>query len=158
MRLPAVAIAAAFACGIALRLHPAAPSHAESILFLSSCIIATLALILTGIALTKIGQLIPAAIVALFIWAMLGFLGACVAGQTRSALNVGTLVQQGRLSLQTPLRWHGLLRDEPSKLPWGYGLEIELTGVEYEGGLLPVQGGLRASFPSRPNELPLPEL
>jgi hypothetical protein len=35
MRLPAVAIAAAFGCGIALGLHPAVASHVTSVLFLS---------------------------------------------------------------------------------------------------------------------------
>src|SRR5205807_6137144 len=58
----------------------------------------------------------------------------------------------------SPLRWHGHLRDEPAKLPWGYGLEIDLSGVEFERASLPVQGGLRASFTPRPEQAPMPEL
>jgi competence protein ComEC len=158
MRLPAVAIAAAFACGIALGLHPVLASNATSVLLLSSCFLASLVLILTGIALTRIGQLIPAAVVSFFTWVLLGFLGVCVAEQPRSPNHVTPLVEQGRLSLETPLRWHGRLRDEPTKLPWGYGLEIDLTGVEFQGALLSVEGGLRASFTRQPSESPLPEL
>ncbi len=158
MRLPAVAIAAAFACGIALGLHPVLASNATSVPLLSSCFLASLVLILTGIALTRIGRLISAAVVSLFTWVLLGSLGVCVAEQPRSPDHVTSLVEQGRLSLETPLRWHGRLRDEPTKLPWGYGLEIDLTGVEFRGALLPVEGGLRASFTRQPSESPLPEL
>ena len=158
MRLPAVAIAAAFACGIALGLHPVAASNATSIFLLSSCFLASLVLILIGIALAGIGRLIPAAVVSLFTWVLLGFLGVCVAEQPRPPDHVTSLVERGRLSLETPLRWHGRLRDEPTKLPWGYGLEIELTGIEFQGALLRVEGGLRASFTRQPDESPLPEL
>ena len=52
----------------------------------------------------------------------------------------------------------GTLRDEPAKLPWGYGLQINLSGVEFEGAALPVQGGLRVSFAPHPAQAPLPEL
>jgi competence protein ComEC len=158
MRLPAVAIAAAFACGTALGLHPVAASNATSIFLLSSCFIASLFLILIGSAAAGIGRLFPAAVISLSTWVLLGFLGACVAEQPRPSDHVTSLVEQGHLSLQTPLRWHGRLRDEPTKLPWGYGLEIELTGVEFQGAQLAVEGGLRASFTQQPDESPLPEL
>jgi hypothetical protein len=158
MRLPAVAIAAAFACGIALGLHPVVASNATSVFLLSSCFLVSLVLILAGIALARIGRLIPAAVVSLCTWVLLGFLGACVSEQSRPPNHVTSLVEQGRLPLQTPLRWHGRMRDEPTKLPWGNGLEIELTGVEFQGVLLAVEGGLRASFTRQPDESPLPEL
>ena len=57
-----------------------------------------------------------------------------------------SLVEQGLLPLKTPLRWHGHLRDEPIRLPWGYGYEIEISGVELEGTLRSARGGLRLSF------------
>ena len=93
MRLPAVAISAAFACGIALGLHPVAASNATSIFLLSSCFLASLVLILTGIALTGVRRLIPAAVLSLFTWVLLGFLGACVAEQPRPAAQ--TLAAEG---------------------------------------------------------------
>ena len=63
-----------------------------------------------------------------------------------------SVVDTGRVDLKTPLRWHGRLRDEPARLPWGYGYEIELTGVEYEGSLVPARGGLRVSFSESPGQ------
>jgi competence protein ComEC len=89
---------------------------------------------------------------------LLGFLAACVAEQPLPTNHVTSFIQQGRLSLQSPLRWHGRLRDEPTKLPWGYGIEIDLTAVEFQGAPLPTQGGLRLSFTPHPEETPLPEL
>ncbi|MGC1417075.1 MAG: DNA internalization-related competence protein ComEC/Rec2, partial [Candidatus Acidiferrum sp.] len=89
---------------------------------------------------------------SLLSWFLLGALGAGIADQPRPADYVLSLVNAGRVSLRTPLRWHGRLRDEPARLPWGYGYEIELTGVEYEGSFVPARGGLRVSFTENPEE------
>jgi len=56
------------------------------------------------------------------------------------------------------LRWYGQLRDEPDRLPWGYGYEIELSGVEFEGQLQSAQGGLRLSYSTHPGQPLPPEL
>jgi hypothetical protein len=64
------------------------------------------------------------------------------------------LVEQGRLPLKTPLQWHGHLRDEPTRLPWGYGYEIELSGAEFEEALHVARGGLRVSFTAHPEGMP----
>jgi len=58
-------------------------------------------------------------------WELLGFLGAWVAEQPRPVNHVTSLLEQKPLSLESPLRWHGRLRDEPAKLPWGYGLAAQ---------------------------------
>ncbi|HEV2196452.1 MAG TPA: DNA internalization-related competence protein ComEC/Rec2 [Candidatus Acidoferrum sp.] len=158
MRLPAVAIAAAFASGIALGLHPMVLPHVTSVIFLSVCLLGALVLIVAGLALASMERLFPAATVSLLSWSLLGFLGACVAQQPRQENHVISLLEQKRLSLESPLRWQGRLRDEPAKLPWGYGLEIDLAGVEFEGAAIPVQGGLRVSFTPHPEQAPLPEL
>lgn len=158
MKLPAVAIATAFAGGIALGLYPLVVPHVTSRFFLSVCFAASLVLIVAGLAVARIECLFPAAAISLLAWASLGFLGACVAEQPRPANHVTSLLEQGRLSLQTPLRWHGRLRDEPAKLPWGHSLEIDLSEVEFEGAALPVQGGLRVSFTAHPEQAPLREL
>jgi competence protein ComEC len=99
-----------------------------------------------------------AAAASLLCWIFLGCLGACVAEQPRSADHILSLEEQGRIRLGTPLRWHGHLRDEPARLPWGNGYEIELSGIEFEGELLPAQGGLRLSFSTHPDRLLPPEL
>jgi len=57
MRLPAVAIAAAFAGGIALGLHPVVARNASSYTLLSYFFMATAIVILTGILLARVGQL-----------------------------------------------------------------------------------------------------
>src|SRR2546426_12583964 len=117
MRLPAVAIAAAFASGILLGLHPAVARNAASSLLLSISFVAIAVLILTGIFLVRIGRHFLAAVASLLSWAMLGFLGVCIEEQPRDADHVISLVERGLLPLKTPLRWHGHLRDEPTRLP-----------------------------------------
>ena len=155
MKLPAVAIAAAFASGIALGLHPLVARHASSLAFLSLSFVVVALLVTTGMVLLKLGRLFLAAAASLLCWIFLGCLGACVAEQPRPANHVISLVEERGVSLGTPLRWHGHLRDEPARLPWGYGYEIELSGVEFEGELQSTKGGLRLSFTTHPDQ-PLP--
>jgi len=158
MRLPAVAISAAFASGILLGLHPAVARNASSSLLLSILFAGITVLLLTGILFVRIGRHSLGAVASLLCWVMLGFLGVCIAEQPRDADHVISLMERGQLPVRTPLRWRGHLRDEPTRLPWGYGYEIELSGVEIEGALQPARGGLRLSFTARPDGEPLPEL
>ena len=158
MRLPAVAIVAAFASGIVLGLHPAVARNASSYILLSSLFLLVAFFVLVGILLLRIGYLFPATIASLLGWVLLGFLGVCIAELPRDANHVISLVEQSRISLKTPLRWRGHLRDEPTRLPWGYGYEIELTGVEFEGAFHPARGGLRLSFTAHPEGPVPPEL
>jgi competence protein ComEC len=158
MRLPAVAIAAAFACGIVFGLRPTVARHASSLVLLLILFGLSTLLILSGILLVRGGRLLSASLTSLFSWISLGLLAACIAQQPRSADHVLSLIEQHRLPMKTPLRWHGRLRDEPARLPWAYGYEIELSAIEFEGMLHPVQGGLRLSFTppsetSRPPDL-----
>ena len=109
MKLPAVAIAAAFAGGVALGLHHAVVPHVTSRFFLGLCFAASVVLILAGLALARIESLFPAATISLLSWTLLGFLGACVAEQPRPANHLTSLLEQKGLSLGSPLRWHGLI-------------------------------------------------
>ena len=145
MRLPAVAIAAAFACGILLGLYPAVARNAASLHLLSFSFLTIVVLILAGLFLVRLGRLFLAVIASLLSWVLLGFLGICIAQQPWNSDHVISLIEQGRLPLKTPLRWHGHLRDEPTRLPWGYGYEIEISGVEFAEALHPAGGGLRLS-------------
>jgi competence protein ComEC len=158
MRLPAVAIAVAFAGGILLGLHPAVARNASSHTLLFSFFTFIVVLLLAGIILLRIGRLFLATFASLLSWALLGFLGVCVAEQPRDANHVISLVEHGHLPRKTPLRWHGHLRDEPTRLPWGYGYEIELSGVEFEEALHSTRGGLRLSFTTHPEVAPPPDL
>jgi hypothetical protein len=91
VRLPAVAIAAAFACGIVLGLHLSVVRNASSVLLLSAGFAAGLAFIFTGIVLVRFGCLFPAAVISLFSWTVLGFLGACIAEQPLPGNHVTSL-------------------------------------------------------------------
>jgi competence protein ComEC len=155
MKLPAVPIAALFAGGIALGLSPFIAPHATSNAFLVICFVWAGASLLAGFLLVKLNRLFPAAAASCICWMVLGVLGACLAEQPRPRHHVLSQIESGRLALKSPLRWHGQLRDEPTKLPWGYGYEIALSGVEYEGAWIPVTGGLRLSFTTHPQQ-PLP--
>jgi competence protein ComEC len=158
MRLPAIAIAAALACGIALGLHPSIAGSTSSRVLLLFSFLGTVLLVSAGITLLKFERLFSAFASSLLSWVSLGFIGAVISEQPRAADHVTSLVEQGQISLQTPLRWHGYLRDEPARLPWGYGYEIELSGVDYEGVLQPAQGGLRLNFAADLEGLGPPEL
>lgn len=158
MKVPAVAMAAAFACGIALGLWPPMAQASTSRLWLTAGFVLGGALLLAGMLLA-ITNSVPAAVAtSVLCWVLLGIVGAWIGEQPLPSNHILNLMQAERIDLRSPLKWHGWLRDEPQKLPWGYGLEIELTGVDYANALVPVCGGLRLSFSPRPNDPPLPDL
>jgi len=70
MRLPAVAIAAAFTCGIALGLHPAVGRNASSLILLAFPFALAAVLVEAGIALLRIGRLFPAAAASFLSWVL----------------------------------------------------------------------------------------
>jgi competence protein ComEC len=158
MRLPAVAIAALFACGVVLGQAPWFAERVSSQVYLAIGFVSTGLLICAGIVLARIGRLFPAVAVSVFSWIILGLLGTGIANQPRPADYVLSLVDAGHVDLKTPLRWHGRLRDEPARLPWGYGYEIELSGVEYDGSLVGARGGLRVSFSESPEQTAAPDV
>ncbi len=156
MKLPAVALAVLFACGVVLGQAPWFSQRVSAHLYIVIGFACASLLIFAGVCLVKVGRLFPAAASSLLSWFLLGVLGAGIADQPRPTDYVLSLVNEGRVSLRTPLRWHGRLRDEPARLPWGYGYEIELTGVEYVGSFVSARGGLRVSFTDNPEETHTP--
>ena len=158
MRLPAVAIAALFACGVVLGQTSRFAERVSSHVYLAIGFVSVSILICAGLVLAKIGRLLPAATLSILSWILLGALGAGIANQSRPADYILSVVEAGRVELKTPLQWHGRLRDEPARLPWGYGYEIGLTGVEYEGSLVPARGGLRVSFSESPGQVAAPDV
>ena len=154
MRLPAVAIVATFACGVVLGRSDWLTQRASSPSWLVAGFIAGAVLIGIGIFAAARNRLWPATPLSTIAWLILGVLTVGIAEQPRAASHVLSLVEAGRLNLKTPLRWHGALRDEPARLPFGYGYEVELSGVEYQGRLLTTNGGLRVSFTPEPGQAP----
>ena len=158
MKLPAVAIAASFTCGIVLGLSKAFAHAGSSHSFLLGCTLLAGLSILTGVVLLRFNYVTVSATVSLVAWIALGVLSASMAQQPLPPDHVVRLVDSGQLDLRSPLRWHGTLRDEPARLPWGYGYEIELTGVDYRGTTAVVHGGMRLSFTPHTGEHELPVL
>jgi competence protein ComEC len=158
VRLPAVALATLFAGGIALGLYSPVAQFALSQTFLLSCFLAAACLLFAGLFLVSLRRLGLAASAAAMIWILLGVLGACIGLQPRLSDHVIALLDAGRIDLKTPLRWHGKLRDEPARLPWGFGYEIELSGVEYQDKTLTARGGMRLSFTPKTDEQAFPDL
>jgi competence protein ComEC len=158
VKLPAVAITAAFACGIALGLWPPISRLATSHSCLSIGFPFAAFLLLFGLVLLSRAHFAAAALVSGMSWILLGLLGAWISAQPLPASHITSLIDRGRIDLHTPLRWHGTLRDEPTKLPWGVGIEIELTGVDYANSLLLTRGGLRVSFSPGANDSALPPM
>jgi len=158
VKLPAVAITAAFACGVGVGLCPPMVRLATSHFWLAGGFLAAAFLIVAGILLLNRARFGVAAVVSGVSWIVLGVLGAWIAERPLPANHIINLIESGRIDLRTPLRWGGTLRDEPAKLPWGFGLEIGLAGVEYENTELTVVGGLRLSFSPRAEDSPLPIL
>jgi beta-lactamase superfamily II metal-dependent hydrolase len=156
MRLPALAIAAAFAGGIALGLYPGISRHASSRELIVGSFLVAAFVVATGFLLAKFGWLYAAGSASVLSWIVLGVLAACVSQQPQAPEQVISLIERGQLEVKTPLRWHGQLRDEPARLPWGYGYEIELSGVEYERALRHVIGGLRVNFAPKETTSALP--
>lgn len=146
MKLPAIAIAAFFAAGIAFGLIPAIAQRAGSHIFLAFLFAASVASLLVGILLTYFERLVAGGVVSLLCWGLLGLTGACVDGQPRPANAILSRAEAGTIGLSTPLRYYGKLRDEPEKLPWGVGYDIALSGVDYQGEFVAATGGLRVSY------------
>ena len=158
MKLPALAITAAFACGIALGLCQPIARLAVSRTWLAADFLAAAFLIVFTIILLNRSRFVEAALTSSLSWIFLGTLAALISSQPLPPTHAISVVDAGRIDLHTPLRWYGTLRDESTKLPWGIGLELNLTGVDYETSHLSIQGGLRLSFSPRPSDSPLPAL
>ena len=84
---------------------------------------------------------------------MLGVAAVCIEEQPRRADHILSVVDAGKINLKSPLRYSGRLADEPEKLPWGAGYNIEFSGVDYEGLFVPASGGLRLSYIARTDHI-----
>jgi competence protein ComEC len=146
VKAPAVAIVAAFVCGITLGLYPTFAQFSASPAKLSACFAACAALAASALLLLRSEKLIASGAVTLLCWLVLGLTSSAIAQQPLPPNHVTQLLDHNQLSLKTPLRWHGILRDEPTRLPWGTGYEIDLQSVDYQAATIPITGGLRLSF------------
>lgn len=158
MRIPAVALAVAFAGGILLGLQipPAPEGSPQHVLDLFFTIVALSLLVAVLLAWRR--KLWPAAIASLVCWAGLGASAIVIASRPLPPEHVLSRIVAGQFDLKTPLRWSGRLREEPSRLPWGYGIELDLSRIETAQGMIPVAGGMRLGFTPKDGDPSLPEL
>jgi competence protein ComEC len=146
VKLPAVAIAASFAGGVALGVRFSdrwtwmTAGHLQLQIILASFLIAS------GFLLLRLRKIAVAAGVSFLAWATLGVLGASIAQQPLPHDHVIALLNSGRLDLHEPLEWHGTLRDEPARMPWGWRYDIALNYVEYESRTISTEGEMRVDF------------
>ena len=151
MKLPALWIALAFACGIAAsRFAPG------SVPFWTAAAASLIILGLGSLALTR-KLAIPAAL-AIGAWLALGIAGARLEQQHVAQNDVARFVSAGKLNLAEPLRWFGQLRDDLEPTPLGWRYVIDLHAVERAGQLLPVTGGLRLTYYRSDSSESLPSL
>ena len=125
-----MAIATAFAGGILLGRSPfvAPPLATHSVLFFAAGFAA--AVVLLGFLLPWRGWLKCATAVSLGAWVALGFLAVILVQQPLPAEHIPSRMAAHEIPPRALLRWHGVLRSEPSRLPRGHGLEMNLSGMK----------------------------
>jgi hypothetical protein len=142
MKLPALLIAIFVAAGV-LAASPIA-AHVKNGVDLSLGI--GLGSMLAGFGLLKLRRADLAWTAGLLAWF---FLGAGVAQIERRAIpanQVTNLAGSGQLDLDEPLRWRGILREDPLRLPWGVRYQIDLEEVQTAGEWRGAHGGLRVTY------------
>jgi Domain of unknown function (DUF4131)/Competence protein len=156
MKLPAVVIAAAFAGGILLGLHPSV--HLQDslrVLVLVMLPAAAVAWVVSAVAL-HYNSLCLAGIASLLVWVVLGSASGLIARQPLPRNHILKRLAADEIPLNVPLRWHGTLREEPALMPWGYVFALDLSGVDVADSQLPLVGGMRVGFTPKKGEADLP--
>jgi predicted membrane metal-binding protein len=154
VKLPALAIVTAFALGIACGLNAEIAHHGSSPGFVLFLLCGAAASLLIGIVFVCRSRVVVAGLASLLCWGMLGVAGVCIEEQPRRADHILSLVDARKINLKSPLRYYRRLADEPQKLPWGAGYDIERSGVDHEGVFVPASGGLRLGYIARTDHGP----
>ena len=99
-----------------------------------------------------------AGVCALAAWFALGALA--MQGEQRNVArnDVAGLVESGQIDTSQALRWRGILREDPERLPWGVRYTIDLAAVEADRRPIVVRGGLRLNYYFGHNGDTLPQL
>ena len=142
MKLPALLIAIFVAAGV-LAASPIAVYRKHSLdvlLGLAACCI------VAGFAFGMFRRPKLAWAAGLLAWFLVAAAAAQIERLTIPANQVTALAAAGQLDLGQPLRWRGILRMEPLRLPWGIRYDLELEQVQAAGEWRPVHGGLRATY------------
>ena len=138
MKIPGLCVLPAFCTGIIIAaLHPASGRFA----FLCALI-----LFLIAFALWRYRLYLPSFVVVLVGWTALGFLALIVQQHNRPANLASQLVESKVIDSSFPMRWRGILRENPETLPWGTRFDVDLQSVQVSGEQVNVSGGLRSTY------------
>lgn len=147
MKLPALWLALAFGSGIALEYR----LNVSLAAWLS---VAVIALIL-GFLFAFQKRPMFAGAITLAAWLALGGLALHLRRHAVSPDDAAGLIAAGKIDRSEPLRWRGILREDPERLPWGWRYTIDLEEVLAAGRSLKASGGLRLNYyPGRDVETP----
>jgi len=142
MKLPALLIAVFIAAGI-LAAPPIAAHSRHSValsLAVAACLVAA------GFGLLGLHRAKLAWTLSLLAWFSLSAAAAQIERMAVPSNSVTRLAGSGQLDLDVPLRWRGILRENPLRLPWGVRYDVTLEQVETAGRWRSAQGGLRATY------------
>jgi hypothetical protein len=78
-----------------------------------------LLLLIAGLFLAWRDLIWGASGVSLAAWLLLAAFAACIANQPLLREHILSRLAEREIPARTPLPWHGILRSEPSRLPWG---------------------------------------
>lgn len=142
MKLPSLPIASFVAAGV-LAAPPIA-AHDKHSLALFLCIAACS--MAAGFALWSLRRVKAAWALSLLAWFSLAAAAAQIERLAIPTNEAARLAESGQLEMDVPLRWQGVLRGDPLRLPWGLRYDVGLERVQTAGEWRAVQGGLRASY------------
>jgi competence protein ComEC len=142
MKLPALLIAVFVAAGVLA----ASPITVQTRHSLDLSLGIALCCIFGGFAFAKLQRANLAWAAGLLAWFFLSAAAAQIERMAVPANQVTYLASSGQLDLQEPLRWRGILRADPLRMPWGIRYDIDLEQVQAAGEWQTVRGGLRASY------------
>jgi competence protein ComEC len=138
MKIPGLCILPAFCIGIIIAaLHPASGR---------SAILCAAAILLIAFVLWRYHLYLPSFVVALVGWAALGALALIAQQHSRPTNLASLLIESKTIDSSFPMRWRGILRENPEILPWGTRFDVDLKSVQVSGEQKNVSGGLRATY------------
>ena len=138
MKIPGLYVLPAFCTGIIVAaLHPASGRVA---------VLCAAGLFLMAFALWRYHLYVASFAIVLAGWSALGFLALIVQQHNRPANLASHLVEAGAIDSSFPMRWRGILRENPETLPWGTRFDVDLESVQVSAEQINVSGGLRATY------------
>src|SRR5579864_3344094 len=138
MKIPGLYVLPAFCIGIVIAaLHPASGRAA---------VVCASAIFLMAFIFWRGRFEIAAFVLVLAAWTALGCLALVVQQHSRPTNLASSLIESKIIDSNFPIRWRGVLRENPEALPWGTRFDVDLESVQLSGEQIKVSGGLRATY------------